>query len=332
MSQPNILLVEPTLDLSIIIVNWNTRALLTKCLESIIASSGLRMVCKSDIIDSENDAQITTEVWVVDNVSTDGSAQMVREQFSWVHLIENQENIGFAGANNQAIRHSNGRAVLLLNPDTEIKPGALQTMIEFLETHPTVGAVGPHTLNPDLTLQESTYPLPTLAREAWRLFHLDKFRPFGIYPMREWDQTEPRDVDVLLGACILLRRIVIDKVGPMDPSFFMYSEEVDLCYRIQKGGWRLFWVPAAKIIHYGGQSTQQVRAKMFLQLYRSKLHFFRKHYGWLAVQLYKLVILLAALSRIAAGPFAWFGHRDMRQRRLELAAAYLQLLKALPGY
>ncbi|MDX1523670.1 MAG: glycosyltransferase family 2 protein [Anaerolineae bacterium] len=317
-------------DLSVIIVNWNTRELLAICLESVASSANLEIAAEA----TRNTAapeNFTAETWVVDNVSTDGSAQMVQKCFPWVNLIENRQNVGFAGANNQAICQSTGHYVLFLNPDTEVKPDALETLIRFLEKHPQAGAVGPHTLNGDGTLQTSCYPVPTLARELWRLFHLDALHAYGTYSMKTWVLDQPRQVDALLGACLLVRREVLDQIGLLDEQYFIYSEEIDLCYRIQKAGWKLYWVPEAKIIHYGGQSTQQVRTKMFLQLYRSKLLFFRKHYGWLAAQIYKLIILFAALGRILVSPVAWLGNSDRRKKQRDLAIAYLRLVKALPG-
>ena len=242
------------IDLSIIIVSWNTRDLLAACLETVQAE-----------INSLKDIRV--ETLVVDNVSTDDSADMVAREFPWVRLIRSTKNLGFPGGNNLAIQHSSGKYVLLLNPDTEVKPGALGMLIQFLEVHHEVGAVGPYTCNPDGSLQTSCYPAPTLSRELWRLLHLDSLRPYGEYHMADWDATTPREVDALLGACILVRKSVLDKIGLMDEDYFMYSEEVDLCTRIQRGGWSLYWVPQAAIIHHGGQSTRQVATEMFLRLY-----------------------------------------------------------------
>jgi len=303
------------MSLSIIIVNWNTRDLLAQCLSSVFANPPA--------------AEFT--VWVVDNASDDGSPQMVKERFPQIRLIQNQENAGFARANNQAIRQSEGRYVLLPNSDTEVELGALTTLVDFLEQHPEVGAVGPHTLNPDGTLQTSCYPAPTLSRELWRLFHLDALYPYGVYRMNDWDLGKPREVDVLLGACLLVRHAVLDQVGLLDEEYFMYSEEVDFCYRIQRAGWKLQWVPQVQIIHYGGQSTQQVAAEMFLQLYQGKLRYFRKHYGWWAAQTYKLLLLAAAVARLLLSPLAWLQRSPKRQRNLTLANRYWQLVKALPG-
>ncbi len=258
---------------------------------------------------------------MVDNASTDGSVQMIKTNFPAVQLIENRENMGFAPANNQAIRAGKGEYVLLLNPDTQVSAGTFDALLAFLRTHPDVGAVGPKTLNPNGTLQISCYPFPTLSRELWRLLHLDKIAPYGSYRMEDW-ALRPREVDALLGACMLFPRSVLDEVGLFDESYFMYTEEIDLCYRVRQSGKKLCWVPEASIVHFGGQSTRQVAAEMFLQLYRSKLQFFRKHYGITAGFFYKLVLFFTALPRL----LLIFGGKNRRA----VVANYRRLIAALP--
>lgn len=299
--------------LSIVIVSWNTRELLRKCLASIYAYP----------------PDETFEIWVVDNASTDGSGEMVKQQFPEVNVIENQNNPGFAGANNQGIRQSCADYVLLLNPDTEVLPGALRTLMAFMKASPNVGACGSRVLNPDKSLQISTYPIPTLSREFWRLFHFDTLWAYGVYDMHTWPTNTPRQVEVLLGACILVRAAVLDEIGLMSEDYFMYTEEVDLCYRIAKSRWQIYWVPTAEIIHYGGQSTQQVSRQMFIHLYKSKVLFFKKHYGTFSAFLYKLILLSAAGFRLALSPFAFLYQSPVREARLELAHNYRQLVKVL---
>jgi GT2 family glycosyltransferase len=148
--------------------------------------------------------------------------------------------------------------------------------------------------------------------------------------MINWDMYTPREVDVLQGASLLLRREALDQVGLLDDQYFMYTEEVDLCYRLHKSGWKLFWVPASKIVHYGGQSTKQVATKMFLCLYQSKLIFLRKHYGRMAAQTYKLVLLIATLARLLIFPFSLLESSSKRQHHLALANQYRKLLVELP--
>ena len=300
--------------IAIVIVSWNTAQLLENCLASILA----------------NPPTSPLEIWVVDNASTDESPRMVREKFPHVHLIENKENVGFARANNQAIQRCTGKYVLLLNPDTLVSSGALQTLIDFFDKHPEAGAVGAKILNRDGSLQISSHPRPTLSRELWRLFHLDSLSPYSAYAWTKWESSHPQEVDVLMGACLLLRKEVLDRVGFLDEDYFIYSEEVDMCYRIQRAGWHLYWVPEAEVIHFGGQSTQQVPIEMFLNLYHSKIKYFRKHYGWTAAQAYKLILRLAALSRLMLAPFVIFEHSSRRQKHLTLVDRYWRLVLALP--
>lgn len=303
-----------SIDLSIIVVSWNTQALLEKCLNSLYTYP----------------PGASFETWVVDNASSDGSANMVQEKFPEIKLIENPSNLGFARANNQAIRRSRGRYIMLLNPDAEVTPGALHEMVGFMDVSMGVGAAGPRLLNPDGTLQTSCYPAPTLSRELWRLLHLDRIRPFGIYDMRQWDQDRPRKVEVAQGACLILRKEALDQIGYLDEAYFIYSEEVDLCYRLRKAGWQIFWLPGADVIHYGGQSTQLVSEEMFLNLYQSKVLYFRKNHGWLQAFIYKLILLLAASARLIMAPVAGAIRFSGRQSWQDMVANYRRLLITLP--
>jgi GT2 family glycosyltransferase len=299
------------IDLSIVIVNWNTKAMLADCLESVF----------------EPGTGLESEVFVVDNASADGSAAMVRERFPQVRLIANTQNVGFARASNQAIKESVGRYVLLLNPDTEVLPGALRTLCDFIESHTKVGAVGPMIVNPDLTLQSSCNPMPTLWREFWRLMLLDNIVPQSIYREEDWDTTAAHEVEVIQGDCLLLRREALSNVGLFDEAFFMFTEEVDLCFRLLRAGWLLYWVPMARVIHYGGQSTCQVARKMFTELHRSKVLFFRKTKGAWGCLAYKLILFLTALTRILASITSPSRSSQATQR----SRSYIDLLRVLPS-
>jgi hypothetical protein len=201
----------------------------------------------------------------------------------------------------------------------------------FLDAEPKAGAAGARLFNEDGSLQTSAYPAPTLGREFWRMFHLDALLPLGEYRMADWPVDAPRRVEILKGACILLRRQVLEQVGLFDEAYFMYSEETDLCFRIRRAGWELYWVPAAAIYHLEGQSTKQVAVEMFLQLYRSKIRFFRKHYNLVAVGGYKLLLAAAAAARLGLAPLARLEAAPHRERHLALADRYRRLLAALPG-
>lgn len=304
------------MDIAIIIVNWNTRDILGQCLQSVFASQTAKQF----------------EVWVVDNGSSDGSKQMIKEIYPHTRLISNGDNVGFARANNQAVELSSGDYVMLLNPDTMVEKDVIEILANYLDQNPEIGAVGPRLLNPDGTLQESAYPEPTLPREFWRMFHLDRFHYYAEYPMDSWSEEVAREVDVLMGACLLIRRKALDQVGLLDEEFFVYSEEVDLCTRIRNFGWRISWLPTVKVLHLGGQSTQQVQQEMFLQLYKGKIQYFRKHHSAIEVWLYKFVLFLATLVRLVLTPFAYLERSAQKSKHLELSSNYRRLLLSLPNF
>lgn len=276
-------------DLSIIIVNWNTRELLAGCLSSVIS-------CQLSVTDN---CQLTTETFVIDNASSDGSAAMVRERFPWARLIENAENAGFARANNQGIAAARGRYLLLLNPDTVVHPGALAALVAFMDAQPAAGACGARLLNGDGSLQPACHPMLTPGREFWRLLFLDRLWPRATYPMGRWDTVTPRRVEAIKGACLLLRREALDQVGPLDESYFMYTEEVDLCHRLAQAGWELWYVPAAVVTHYGEGSSRQAAKAMYVQLYHSKVQFYRKFGGEGGARQFKRFLRLAYWPRLA---------------------------------
>lgn len=307
-----------TRDLSIVVVSWNTRDLLKACLWSVLRQDPPGTTAFT--------RPVSTEVLVVDNGSRDGTPQLVRREFPEIRLLENEDNPGFARANNQAIQDSHGRYVLLLNPDTEVRPGAIEELVRFMDEHPRAGAAGPLVLNPDGTLQQSCYRAPTIAREFWRMFYLDMIHCLSRYAMNDWARDRARSVDVVQGACLIVRREALDRVGLLDERFFIYSEEVDLCQRLRQDGWTIHWVPWARIVHHGGQSTRQVAEAMFLQLYRGKILYFRKHLGNQATQVYKLILLLAAVQRLLCVPLAWLVHPSERRQHVVMARHYRRLI------
>lgn len=302
------------MKLSIIIVNWNTRDLLSDCLSSIY----------------EPALDIDFEVLVVDNDSSDGSQAMINNQFPEVKLTANSNNPGFAIGNNQALRVCSGEYVLLLNPDTIVKSGAIEKLVKFLDDFPEAGAAGARLLNLDGSLQRSAFPKPTVFREFWRLFHLDGLMYIAKYPMNRWSLNQAREVDILKGACLLIRRIALNQVGLFDEEYFMYSEEFDLCTRLTQSGWHLYWIPSAEVIHFGGQSTRQVAEEMFLRLYEGKIMYFRKHQSNLAVMVYKFILYIATLVRLMLTPIAFLEEPAQRRRHLDLSHNYRQLLISLP--
>jgi N-acetylglucosaminyl-diphospho-decaprenol L-rhamnosyltransferase len=303
------------MKLSVVIVNWNTGDLIRRCVESVYA--GLPAV--------------ETEIFVVDSASTDGSTTALQARFPQANYIYSPQNIGFGPSNNLALRQATGEYLLLLNPDTLVHPGAMPALLNFIEQNPQVGAAAARLLNPDGSLQYSCSPEPTLKGEVLRLFHLGSVRPDGYYPMETWDLAMPRPAEVILGACMLVRKSVLDQVGLFDEQFFMYNEETDLCRRIRQAGWQICWVPQAQVTHYGGQSTRQMAAEMFVQLYRAKITYFRKYHSPFKVGLYKLVLYLTSLPRLALAPVASLEPAGKGEKHRAIAANYQRLLKALPG-
>jgi N-acetylglucosaminyl-diphospho-decaprenol L-rhamnosyltransferase len=256
------------MDLSIIIVSYNTRELLRGCLDSVFAGLG---------------SGLEYEVIVVDNASADGSAGMLRDDFPRVRLLSNSKNRGFAASNNQAIRESSGRYVILLNPDTVVRQGALESMTRVLEERSGTGVVGPKLLFPDGSLQHSAFTFPTLAMVFLDFFPLqDRLLngPVnGRYRRGLYGRGEPFPIDHPLGAALMVRREVIDEVGLLDERFFMYCEEIDWCMRIKKAGWQIVCCPRAEVVHFVGQSTKQFRDDMYVELHRSRYQLYQKHYG-----------------------------------------------------
>lgn len=259
---------SPTPDLSVIIVNWNTRQLLLDCLHSLAAAA----------------PQHQLEVIVVDNASHDDSVAAVHTAFPTVRVIENLANRGFAAANNQAIAQSRGRYVLLLNSDTVATPGALDDLVTFADAHPEVGVVGAQLLNADGTLQPSWAAFPSLRSELLGK-NLRVRRPYA-----EHTAGAAYAVDWVGGAALLARRAAVAQAGLLDEHYFMYSEETDWCYRIKQCGWQICYLPTARVVHFGGQSSRQASLRMKTELYRSKLRFFEQHYG--AAQRALLLLLL----------------------------------------
>lgn len=299
--------------LSIAIVNWNTRDLLRNCLKSVY----------------ENLNGIDAEVIVVDNRSSDDSVQMVKHEFPDVKLIESPENLGFARANNLAFEAADGKYFLLLNSDTVVLENAFSKMIDFLETHTEAGAVGCRLLNGDGTLQRSCSPFPTPITELFDALYLSKLFPksriFGAYSMSYWDFNSVREVDFVGGSCMLLRRIALERIGLLDAGFFMYSEEADLCYRLKKACWKVYFLPDAKIIHYGGQSAKHDVNRMAVELYKSKYIFIKKHHGLIPALAYKAVVAVSSIARLAAwAPGAVISHnKKTYQSRLSIQAKLL---------
>lgn len=265
------------MKLSVVIVSYNVRSYLEQCLQSVQrALEG-----------------IEGEVFVVDNHSSDDSVEVVKCDYAWVKLMENQENQGFARANNLAIRQAQGEYVLLLNPDTVVEEGTLRNVLAFMEAHPKAGGAGVMMRNEDGSLApESRRALPTPWVSCLKMIGLDKR-----YYMSHLPWEESGRIEVISGAFCFLRRKALDEVGLLDEDFFMYGEDIDLSYRLLKGGWENWYLPYA-ITHYKGRSTQKTDYRYVHIFYQAMLIFLRKHYGHLSV-FYTIPIKLAIYFRAA---------------------------------
>lgn len=253
------------MDLSIVVVNFNTRELLRACLASIAAET----------------TGIQYEVILVDNASTDGSREMLEGEFPGIKCIYNSQNRGFAAANNQAIRVAEGRYILLLNSDTKVLDGAIQKTLQFMDRTPDTGIAGCKLLNPDGTLQPSCRSFPSvwnIFAETFFLYILfERTELFGRYHMTHFDHNKIRRVDVVKGAFMMIRREVFERVGLLDESYFMYTEETDYCYRMNAIGYHTYFFPWASVVHHEGGSVENFE-RLFEQFHSTQIQFLRKHF------------------------------------------------------
>jgi len=303
---------EAEVDVSVVVVSYNTRELTLACVRSVL----------------EQTRAITLEVLVVDNHSRDGSAAAIAAALPEVRLIANTENRGFAAANNQALRVARGRYLLLLNPDTLVIDGAVEKMVAYLDARPDVGCAGCQVLRDADTIQQTCFRFPSVLHVLLDLTGLARRFPqsrlLGRSWMRWWERRSERDVDVVSGMFMLVRREAAQQVGPLDEDYFVYGEEADWCWRLRRQGWRCVFTPVARIIHRegGGQSTRQVSVRMYVQLQKSILIFLRKHRGrasWLAA---RLLFALAMTMRYAMGaPTGWLTRSATRCARARRAGA-----------
>ena len=265
------------MKLSIVIVSYNVRTFVEQCLDSVQKAS----------------RGIDVEVFVVDNASADDTVEVIGHRYPWVHLIANTSNLGFAGANNIAIRQSVGEYVLLLNPDTVVGEDTLRHSLAFMDAHPEAGGAGVKMHNEDGTVApESRRALPTPWVSCLKMLGFTKRYYMSHLP---WD--EPAQIEVISGAFCLLRKKALDEIGLLDEDFFMYGEDIDLSYRLLKGGWQNWYLPYP-IIHYKGKSTQKSDYRYVHIFYQAMLIFFRKHYGHQSF-FYTMPVKLAIYFRAA---------------------------------
>ena len=309
-TRPSEPLVRDGIDVSIVIVSWNTREILLNCIASIY----------------KNTSNVTFEIIVVDNASDDGSVEAFRERYPDVRVIANDKNLGFAAANNRGIRVARGTYLLLLNPDTLVLSGVISNCFGYARAHPDVAAIGCQVLESETRIQRTGFSFPT----PWNLFLVEsglsrlfpKSKIFGKPELGWWDRTTERDVDVVSGMFMFIPMQAIKRVGSMDEDYFVYAEEADLCFRLRKAGWRCVFAPIGQIIHLegGGKSTKQVNIRMYVQLQKSLAIFQRKNLGpgsWISV---KVIYICSNSLRLVYWYLKSIIRGDLAMRRKSVAA------------
>jgi N-acetylglucosaminyl-diphospho-decaprenol L-rhamnosyltransferase len=285
---------------SVVVVTYNAGGHVERCLESVVGGP-------HDVI-------------VVDNASTDGTKELVRERFPSVRLIELPENIGFGAANNAGMEAADGDYYLLLNSDAQPVGDGIDRLVAFAEATPGVGVAGPRLLSPDGRVQKSVRGFPTLWRLATEYFFLRKLAPgsrlLNDFYGAGFNYRVRREAEFLMGAVLLLRREAVEEVGGFDPSFFMFSEEVDLCYRLRAAGWAVEFTPEAEFVHLGGASTVPAWDRMFREQLRGHLRFFAKHHGVQRAERARVLMLWALRLRSIL-------FRGERRRTYRNAASWL---------
>ena len=299
---------KPPMDLSVIIVNFNTKELLGDCLSSIYKFT----------------KGVNFEVFVVDNNSKDGSQAMVREKFPQVKLILNRDNLGFTKANNQGMKIARGNYILLLNSDTYLIENSFKKLLDEAKSLSTLGALGPQLLNQDKSIQQSTGFFPHLPQVFFWMSFIDDL-PGGQYLKpyhvdHDSFYKKERQVDWITAAAILVPKNVIKKVSVLDEKIFMYGEEIEWCYRIKKAGYNIYFSPIAKIVHIGRGSSQKIPNKAFIGEYQGVIYFYAKYKSKVSLQIVRLLLKIGALARIII--FTLLGRR-------ELATSYVQAFKVV---
>jgi N-acetylglucosaminyl-diphospho-decaprenol L-rhamnosyltransferase len=303
------------MDVSFLIVSWNVRDLLRRALASVL----------------DDTVGIESEIILVENASRDGTVEMVRAEFPQVRLIANPDNRGFTGGNNQAFAVSLGRYFFLLNPDAELVAGATRALIEYLDANPRVGIAGPQLLNPDRTVQPSRRRFPVFTTALLESTRLQQWFPhnrwLARYYLLDTRDDVAQDVDWIVGAAMFVRREMYEQVGAFDQDFFMYSEELDWCYRAKRAGWRVVYLPRAQVIHHEGKSSEQAAAARNIYFHSSKIRFFRKYHGARSAALLRIFLLGMFAYQLLEESVKWLvGHK--RPLRGARAKAYWQVLRS----
>ncbi len=301
------------LDLSIIIVSWNVEALLVACLNSIYNAPH----------------KFTFEVIVVDSASSDHTVLRLEKDFPQVRLFAQSENVGYTKGNNIGLAQAQAHYMLLLNPDTEIIGDALGDMISYLVANPTVGIVGPHTLNTDLTTQSSRRLFPTPLTGFFESTWLQPYAPKRLlqaFYVQDAPDNAVLDVDWVQGSALMARRRIYEQIGGLDEGFVMYCEELDWCKRAKSKDWRVVFLGTAQIVHHGGKSSEQIGARKHIHFQESKLRYFHKHHGVIVAFALRVFLLMSYGVQLLIEGAKWaIGHK--RELRCERVKAYWQVLK-----
>jgi GT2 family glycosyltransferase len=303
------------MDLSIIIVNWNTRDWLLKCIASLYKALG----------------QWKSEIIVVDNASQDDSVKAVSGKYPGVQIIQNEQNLGFSKANNRGIRRASGRYIALVNSDALVREETFDRMIPYMDAHPGIGLIGPKVLNPDSSLQLQSRPrhFPTL----WRLLCQATGLNASYSSLLYYSAGSTKEVDILGGCFWLLRKETLDAVGLLDERFFIYAEDVDWCRRLSHTRWKALYYPVAEILHYAGASSDKAPVRFFLEMYRSNLIYWEKHYGRPGQLAYWVIMMLNRTLRVLTGgiPFLLGLERKKRESAARRDVICLRwLLQVMP--
>jgi len=279
-------------DVTVSIVSYNTSEPLRNCLASLQAR--------------RDEGEVTLDVVVADNASTDDSVAMVRREFPWVRVVETGGNIGYGRANNTGLAGATTRYVFVINSDTVVEPGALKVMRDFMDENPKIGCVGAQLILSDGSTQTSCARDPSLLAVFWEQTYLDKLLPnnriTGNYLMTNWDYKDRREVEQVCGACLFVRREAYEQIGGFDPAYFMYFEDTDFCIRLRRAGWPIHFVPEARILHLLGASSAknwQTRARTISAYNKSRYYYFNRYYGRLQGLRLKATVLLGAGLRLA---------------------------------
>jgi len=310
-----------SVDLSVVIVTWNARKYMPDCLKS---------------IQQQDTHALSMEIVVVDNASSDSTAELIHQNFPTVKLVQSEVNLGFARANNVGISHTTGKYLFLINPDVIVLPGCLKHIIDALEAEPSVGLIGPRMLGPDKTVRRSTMRFPTPWNSFCRALALDSLfkrsKLFGGFLMTDFNHNRTADVDILNGWFWAVKREALDRVGGLDDHLFMYGDDLDWSYRFHRAGYRNVYCATAEAIHFGGGTTAKAPVYFYIERQRANIQFWRKYHSNVGVGFYLLTVLLNEVVRLLGYSTLFIVKKSSRANaflKMKLSAACLLWLSGV---